>query len=224
MKTSLLGMAMTLVAMGSIGCGSGGGSGSTTSGGGSSSGGGSGSGGGSTGGNPYGQYNSLTGTLTTASGVNATFSGSFQGTAQPNPLGSGALVGWTTIPTFHGPAGKLTATVTSPAGASGQLSITQEAAEPTTAATYTCATSSPGAQVELLFALTDASGTKTNYSAGPGGGTCTLTLQDGTDVTDTGEGTNSGVYGTFFAHGLFTASVQGATAAGTDTGTLTASW
>ncbi len=203
-----------------VGCGSSGsGSGSSSSGSGGSSGSGSStnsasSSSSSSGSTQSSPYNTVQGTFTSTDGIQATLSGSFEGTFP----GAGISGEWEGVESFDtsGPKADFVAQVSSPAGTTGQLEvIVSSAGETPAATTLTCAVSATSPYASVVFNLVNSAGKTQEALNSALGGSCTLTIDTPTLVSSS----------RYFAHGSLMATVKASLPdGGSDTGTLSASW
>ncbi len=160
----------------------------------------------------YGQYNTVSGTFQSGSGIRATFTGAMQG-ASLGEYGSWILQG-----AFDSEATP-SVTVSSPAGGFGTVGIAVQniLGGSLSAATYTCAAAEDAGTPTVDIQFTLASAAYEASSSNDSGGPCTLTVDAPAPI----------VGSLYFAHGSMTATLVGIGAlpdGGNDTGTMTATW
>jgi hypothetical protein len=198
-----------VLVLGAVTClaGCGGGNGNKATDGGASDGGDGGAGG------QYAQYDTLTGTFQSGSGIHATFSGAMQG-ASVGAYGSWVLEGGydeQTAPVVP---------VSSPAGSTATVGIAIQniLGGSLSAATYTCdeAEDAGTPTINIEFGLTDSAVVYGAATSLQSGGPCSLTFESPSLVK---------APTLYFAHGSMTATLVGTLAdGGTDVGTMTATW
>lgn len=184
-----------------------GGGGSKSTDGGASDGGDGGSG------DKYAQYDTLTGTFQSGSGIHGTFSGAMQG-AWVGAYGSWVLEGAYDAQTA--PA----VSVSTPAGSAATVGVAIQniLGGSLDAATYTCdeAEDAGTPTIDIEFGLTDSPVVYGAATSTGNGGPCSLTFDSPSLVKSPT---------LYFAHGSMTATLVGTLPdGGTDTGTMTATW
>ena len=161
----------------------------------------------------YAQYDTLTGTFQSGSGIHATFAGAMEG------LSVGEYGSWILEGAFDGQTDPAIS-VSSPAGSSATVGIAVQniLGGSLSAATYSCTDAEDAGTptINIEFGLTDSPVVYGAATSLQSGGPCSLTFDSPSLVKSPT---------LYFAHGSMTATLVGTFPdGGTDTGTMTATW